>query len=567
MQPNKAIGGKTEKQRKERKIGKMDFLEESGFCPSSGIFYSKWDSPCLPYPTSLSLPSYLLSLTSHMLSKPAYVDARSGGRLTYGDLRTLTTSVASALHMLGIKKGDVVLLVSPNFLHFPLLVLGVMTVGAIFSTANPLNTRLELQTQVQDSNPVLILTTQELKPKLDGLIDGPTILLEELLAGLMRGPPSRTCKFPHVAIEQGDTAALMYSSGTTGKSKAVVCSHRSLIAMSCLLRHVWSAEGARAACDEVYMCVVPLFHMFGLSVFVCGVLAVGSTAVVLGKYAVEEMLVAVEEYGVTRLPAVPPMVVQLVRMADVAKAYDLGTLKEVICSGAPLGRDHMERFIQCFPQITLSQCYGLTETNGPITLCDGINGRFHVSIGRLIPSLEAKIVDVDTKEPLPPRKYGELYVRGAPVMQGYYKDEEATSLAIDKEGWLHTGDLCFIDTSGLVYVVDRIKELIKYKAYQVAPAELEEILVSHPEIADAAVIPYANVEAGEIPMACVVRVAESKLQEGDIISFMTDKVAPYKKVRKVVFVDSIPRSPSGKILRRLLRASTSRQRLEISPRL
>ncbi|KAL5990177.1 putative 4-coumarate--CoA ligase-like 8 [Asimina triloba] len=202
--------------------------------------------------------------------------------------------------------------------------------------------------------------------------------------------------------------------------------------------------------------------------------------------------------------------------------------------------------------------------------------QYHVSIGRLTPAMEAKIVDVDTKRPLPPRKYGELCMRGPPIMQGYYKNEEGTGQAIDQEGWLHTGDLCFIDNSGLVYLVDRIKELIKYKAYQVlfqssyppvAPAELEEILVTHPEIGDAAVLPYPHVEAGEIPMACVVRVAGSKLQEEDVISFMADKVAPYKKVRKVVFVNSIPRSPSGKILRRHLKASTTHRRVEILPRL
>ncbi|KAJ8616779.1 hypothetical protein MRB53_036151 [Persea americana] len=541
----------------------MDFLEESGFSASTGIYYSKWDSPCLPQAPNLSLPTFLLSLSPQLLSKPAFIDAKTGDKLTYGELRALTKVVASALHSLGIKKGDVVLLVSPNFLHFPLLVLGIMSLGAVFSTANPLNTRQEIQTQVQDSNAVLILTTQELQPKLDGLLSRPLILVEPFLEKLINGPPPPpTCKLPHVT--QDDTASLMYSSGTTGKSKAVVGSHRNLIAMSCLLRFVWNAGGM---CDEVYMCVVPLFHMFGLSVFVCGVLAVGSTTVILRKYALEDMLMAMEEFGVTRLPAVPPMVVQLTRTNEVAKAYGLGTLKEVICSGAPLGREHMERFTLCFPQVTLSQCYGLTETNGPVTLCDGIGGRFHVSIGRIIPSMEAKIVDIRTGKALPPRQYGELYLRGPPVMRGYLRSHEATCLAIDTDGWLHTGDLCFIDTSGLVYVVDRIKELIKYKAYQVAPAELEEILVAHPEVVDAAVISHPNEEAGEIPMACVVLTADSKLKEEDVINFVVNKVAPYKKIRKVVFVNSIPRSASGKILRRLLRASSTFQRLEITSKL
>ncbi|XP_068666187.1 peroxisomal OPC-8:0-CoA ligase 1-like [Aristolochia californica] len=548
----------------------MELLEESGFCTSTGIYYSKWNSPELPLSPSLSLPSFLLA-HSHprTLLKPAFVHAKSGKTVTYGEMRVLVNAIAAALHSLGIRKGDVVLLVAPNSLYFPLLVLGIMSSGAVFSTANPMNTRQEIKTQVEDSNPVLILTTQELKPKMEGLLPTPLLLVHDFLDNVLRDVPP-PLPSPHTSppICQSDTAALMYSSGTTGKSKAVVCSHRNLIAMSCLLKYVWSHESG-GDLDEVYLCVVPLFHMFGLSVFVCGAMAVGSTVVVLGKYSIEATLTAVEDYGVTRLPAVPPIVMQMVRAAKnlATKEYDLSSLREVICSGAPLAKEYMERFSEIYSQVTLSQCYGLTETNGPITLCDGIEGRFHVSIGRLIPSLEAKIVDLYTRQPLPPRKCGELLVRGPPVMQGYFKNQEATCFAIDEEGWLHTGDLCFIDTFGLVYVVDRIKELIKYKAYQVAPAELEEILCSHPDIVDAAVIPCRDEEAGEIPMACVVKSTGSKLQVEDIIKFVADKVAPYKKIRKVVMVESIPRSPSGKILRRHLRVSIAHPRLEISPRL
>ncbi|XP_020273381.1 putative 4-coumarate--CoA ligase-like 8 [Asparagus officinalis] len=262
------------------------------------------------------------------------------------------------------------------------------------------------------------------------------------------------------------------------------------------------------------------------------------------------------------------MVVQMVRSGEVVKGYDLGSLKEVICSGAPLAREHMEKFVERFPEITLTQCYGLTETSGPITLCDGIKSKYHLSIGRLIPLIEAKIVDIRTGKALPPNKYGELRVRGPPVMQGYLKNPEATSVAIDEKGWLRTGDLCYIDLRGLVYVVDRIKELIKYKAYQVAPAELEEILSTHPDISDVAVTSYPDEEAGEIPMACVVRKPGNKIREEDIISFMENKVAPYKKIRKVLFVEYIPRSPSGKILRRHLKTTNlQHERVEISARL
>ncbi|XP_038971575.1 putative 4-coumarate--CoA ligase-like 8 [Phoenix dactylifera] len=533
--------------------------EESGFfCPSTGIYNSSWSSSLPPTP-SLSLPEFLLShLATSSPSKPAFIDAATGAGLTYADLRALAAAAASALAALGVCGGDVVLVVSPNSLHFPALALAVMSLGAILSTANFLLTRPEIQSQVQDSNPALIITTADLAPKLDGLIPRPLTLIEQFLASLSI---DQTAPVEFPGVSPADPAALMYSSGTTGKSKGVVISHGNLVAMANVLRHVWGRE-------EVHACVVPLFHMFGFSVFVCGAVAAGATVVVLHRYALEELLMAVEEHRVTLLPAAPPMVVQLARSCGVARGYDLRSLKEVICSGAPLGRDHMERFADAYPGIALSQCYGLTETSGPITVCHGLKDRFQISIGRLIPTVEAKIVDVSTRKALPPNEHGELLVRGPPVMQGYLKNQEATSLAIDEEGWLHTGDLCYIDREGLVYVVDRIKELIKYKAYQVAPAELEEVLSTHPEILDVAVTQYPDEVAGEIPMACIVRKAGSKIKGGDIISFMENKVAPYKKIRKVLFVESIPRSPSGKILRRHLKARVMQhQKPGISARL
>ncbi|KAI3995761.1 hypothetical protein MKX01_007240 [Papaver californicum] len=383
-----------------------------------------------------------------------------------------------------------------------------MSMGAIFTTANPSYSTEELQCQIQDLNPVLVFTTHEFESKFD---------VEEFMNNLLvssSNPPNRSSGIP-TNTKLDDIAALMYSSGTTGKSKAVVCSHRNLVSMGGILGHVWNTEGGDGS-NDVYMCVVPLFHMFGLSMMVCGVLAARSTAVLVKKYSIEEMLNGIARYNVTRLPVAPPVVVQMVRFQNKMNKYNLKSLKEVICSGAP--------------------CYGLTETNGPITTRTNT-----ASVGRLIPYMEAKIIYVKT---------------------GYFKNVEATLLAIDKDGWLHTGDLCFIDKFGFVHIVDRIKELIEYKGYQVAPAELEEILSGHPEILDAALTSYPDEEAGEIPMAYVVRNKKSKIEGEDIMAFMANKVAPYKKIWKVVFVECIHRSPSGKILRKNLKALT-----KISPKL
>ncbi|KAG0453767.1 hypothetical protein HPP92_025071 [Vanilla planifolia] len=523
----------------------MAEITGSGFSPSTGIYKNTFSSPPKTNHPPLPLPHFLLSPLRHP-SKPAFIDAASGESLSYSDLLSLTAATANALSASGVRRGDVVLLVSPNSIHYPALALGIMTAGAVFSTANHLLTRRELLSQIEDSRPVLVLTTADLRPKLESLTPRPTVLIDRLLSA----PIAPASLAPAAAIDHGDAAALMYSSGTTGRSKGVVCTHRNLVSMAAVLRHVWGGGGGE---EEIYLCVVPLFHMFGFSVFVCGAIAAGATVVVMQRYSLEGVLAAVEHRRVTRMPAVPPMVVQMVRNRHMARDYELGSLREVICSGAPLAREHMLRFAACYPDIVLSQCYGLTEGSGPLTLCDGLQGKFHASIGRLIPFIEAKIVDVKSGESLPPSKPGELCVRGPPVMQGYLNNPEATSLAIDNQGWLHTGDLCYVDARGLFYVVGRIKELIKYKAYQVAPAELEELLSTHPGIEDVAVISHPDEEAGEIPMACVVRKAGFEMKQEDVTAFLEGKVAPYKKIRKVMFVEFIPRSPSGKIIRRLIK--------------
>ncbi|KAJ4802610.1 4-coumarate--CoA ligase-like 4 [Rhynchospora pubera] len=556
----------------------------SGYETSTGIYHSLLPLPThLPLHSSavLSLPSYLFSLPLASLSHPCFIDASTGTTLTFTSLRHLVSLAASRLlsnH--GLKPHDVVLLVAPNSLYFPVVSLAILSIGAILSPANPLLTRSEFESQITDCSPSLIITTKSLSSKMSNLIPNPLLFIEDFISDLLTNPKPTVqapLKLPYECIKTSDPAVLMYSSGTTGKSKGVICTHANLISMTHVLSHVWGGTGTGtgngAGTDtgtrDVYACVLPLFHMFGFSVFVMGVLATGATSVIVpDRFTPDRLMEAVRKYSVTRVPVVPPMVVMMTRKGHVAGGGGIGSLKEVISSGAPLAREHMERFALCFPGVRLSQCYGLTETSGPVTLCDGVEVLLHTSIGRVIPTMEAKIMDISSGESLAPNNIGELCLRGPSVMQGYLRNKEATSLAIDKDGWLSTGDLCYIDSHGCVYVVDRIKELIKYKAYQVAPAELEEILSSHQEIQDVAVTSHPDEEAGEIPMACVVRKSGSKIKEIDIIAFMRDKVAPYKKIRKVIFLDSIPRSPSGKILRWHLRSRISNlNKIDVQARL
>ncbi|KAK9278395.1 hypothetical protein L1049_027960 [Liquidambar formosana] len=294
-----------------------------------------------------------------------------------------------------------------------------------------------------------------------------------------------------------------------------------------------------------------MFHVFGFFMLVRAV-AVGETLVLMEKFDFEKMLRAVEKYRVTYMPVSPPLVVALAK-SEVAGKYDLSSLEYLGCGGAPLGKEVSERFAARFPNVDIGQGYGLTETGGGAARHIGQDECKHYgSVGRLAENMEARIVDPVTGEALPPGQKGELWLRGPTVMKGYVGDDEATAATLDSEGWLKTGDLCYFDSDGFLYIVDRLKELIKYKAYQVPPAELEHLLQSHPDIADVAVIPYPDEEAGQIPMAYVVRKPGSNITEAQVMDFIAKQVAPYKKIRRVAFINSIPKSPAGKILRREL---------------
>ncbi|KAG0472696.1 hypothetical protein HPP92_014553 [Vanilla planifolia] len=293
-----------------------------------------------------------------------------------------------------------------------------------------------------------------------------------------------------------------------------------------------------------------MFHVYGLAAFATGLLGSGSTVVILSRFDLGEMLRAISEYGATYLPLVPPI---LVAMIGAEKPLQLGSLRRVLSGGAPLSRELIDGFREKYPAVEILQGYGLTESTGIGASTDSHEeSQRYGTAGLLSPNTEAKIVDPETGEPLPVNRTGELWLRG------YYKNPEARS-TLDSEGWLKTGDLCYIDDDGYLFVVDRIKELIKYKGYQVAPAELEGLLLAHPEILDAAVIPFPDKEVGQVPMAYVVRKGESELTDAEVMEFIGKQVAPYKRIRRVAFVASIPKNPSGKILRKdLISLATSK---------
>ncbi|XP_006851309.2 4-coumarate--CoA ligase 1 [Amborella trichopoda] len=533
-----------------------------GYCETTGVYRSLHHLTHLQrIPTVLSIhtASFILSHMPTHQSNPAIIDSASDTRVSYLELRHSALSLAAGLHhALGVCKGDIVLLLSPNTVLYPVMCLAVLAIGAILSPANPLNTAEELSKQIASSGSRLVISVPEEEHKFWS--SGIPILLTkndaEHRTELTVEELIRCCdpaEAPEAGVTQSHTAALLYSSGTTGTSKGVVLTHANLISTISLLR--WTVQVKGSGSSGVHLDIIPMFHVYGLMFFGLGLFSLGATVVLLPKFDFHTMLKAVDRYKVTDIPAVPPVVLALSKVSQTTKAqYDLSSLRRVTSGAAPLSDEVMEGFRERFPDVEITQGYGLTESCGATSFTvkeEEVRYR-PGSVGQLLPEFCAKVVDVESKLPLPPSRRGELWLKSPTVMKGYLDNEDATKETVVQKGWLRTGDLCYMDDDGFLYIVDRLKELIKYNGFQVAPAELEAIIQAHPEVLDAAVVPVADKETGQIPMAYVVRAIDSHLTEEQMMSFVAAKVAPYKKVRKVKFINSIPRSAAGKILRKQL---------------
>jgi acyl-CoA synthetase (AMP-forming)/AMP-acid ligase II len=299
--------------------------------------------------------------------------------------------------------------------------------------------------------------------------------------------------------------------------------------------------------------LLPFFHIYGMVVVMNMTLVAGATIVTMPRFDLVQFLELIQKYRITKTNLVPPVLVGLAKHPIVDK-YDLSSIVEFFSGAAPLSQELAAEVSRRIHGCSVVQGYGLTETS-PVT---------HVynrsmskterlgSVGPAVPNTENLVVDPDSGSPLGINQRGEIWTRGPQVMKGYLNNPKSTKITIDENGWLHTGDIGYVDEDGNFYIVDRLKELIKYKGYQVAPAELEALLLTHPAIADAAVIPVADEEAGEIPKAFVVKKAGKELGEEELMSWVSEHVSPQKKIRKVEFIDAIPKSLSGKILRRIL---------------
>ncbi|KAI4355876.1 hypothetical protein L6164_004605 [Bauhinia variegata] len=522
------------------------------------IFRSKLDDIYIP--KHLPLHSYVFENLSEFGSRPCLINAVTGDTYSCDQVELTARRVASGLNKLGIKQGEVIMLVLPNSPEFVFSFLGASYRGAVTTSANPFFTPVEIAKQAKASKAKLLITQACYYDKVKDL---------DVKLMFVDSPPDGHLHFSElseaneeemeeVQIKPDDVVALPYSSGTTGLPKGVMLTHKGLVT-SIAQQVDGDNPNLYYHSEDVILCVLPLFHIYSLnSVFLCGLRA-KAAILLMPKFEINALLGLIQKYKVTIAPVVPPIVLAISKSPDLDK-YDLSSIRVWKSGGAPLGKEVEDSLKAKFPNAKFGQGYGMTEA-GPVLTMSLAFAKEPTEVkagacGSVVRNAEMKIVDPETGHSLPANQPGEICIRGDQIMKGYLNDPEATERTIDKEGWLHTGDIGYIDDDNELYIVDRLKELIKYKGFQVAPAELEALLLSHPKISDAAVVPMKDEAAGEVPVAFVVR-SNGNVDaptEDDVKHFVSKQVVFYKRINRVFFIDAIPKSPSGKILRKDLRA-------------
>lgn len=510
-----------------------------------------------------SVYEYLFgSLEPEDANRVALIDPATGAETTFGALHAQVDAFAGALAARGAEVGTVMGLLCPNVPAFATVFHGALRLGVTVTTLNSLYTADEIVKQLRDAGATWLVTVSPLLAQAKaaasdvGIADDHLIVLDgaeghpnlrELLAEGKQPPAVNFDPATHLAV-------LPYSSGTTGVPKGVILTHRNLVANVAQCGPIMDIDH-----DDRVLAVLPFFHIYGMTVLLNIALKRRASLVTMPKFDLVEFLENIQNFKCTFIFIAPPIAVALAKHPIVDK-YDIASVRTIFSGAAPLDGETGEAAGKRL-HARMLQGYGMTEMS-PVSHATPFD-RTDIpvsSIGVLIPNQQAKIVDIDSGEEiieigengetLP----GELWVRGPNVMTGYLGRPDATAESLDAEGFLHTGDVVVYHEGGYYTIVDRVKELIKYKGYQIAPAELEALLLSFPKVADVACIGVLDDDKQEIPKAFVVPAADSGLTEEEVIEFVASRVAPYKKVRRVEFVESIPKSSSGKIMRRDLRA-------------
>ncbi len=493
------------------------------------------------------LTAYVFEHRAKHADRPAFIEPLTGKTLSYRAIWAAVERTAGGLAARGFRHGSVLGILAANCADYGIAFHAAALAGGAATTINPAYKIEEVVHQLRDSAARWMIcdraAAEVARAAAQQVGNCPVFCLDgegaESFAALSGGPIAQ------IPVLPDEMVVLPYSSGTTGRSKGVVLTHGNCAANIAQIEACMPLQP-----QDVFIAVLPFFHIYGMQVIMNLGLRTGATLVTMPRFDLAAFLDAIQRYRVTIAFVVPPVVLALAKHPLVDN-FDLSSLRFMMSGAAPLGAD-VAAAAQARIKAPIIQGYGMTEMS-PVSHLSVVGVTPAGSVGKLAPNSEARLIDPETGRDAPTGASGELWVRGPMVMKGYLNNPAATAATIDVDGWLHTGDIARADDTGNFYIVDRLKELIKYKGFQVAPAELEALLLTHPQVADAAVIGMPDAEAGELPKAFIVRKAGATVSADALRAFVAAHVATYKQIHQVEFLDAIPKSPSGKILRRMLR--------------
>jgi long-chain acyl-CoA synthetase len=553
------------------------------------------------WPKSLNYPeqpvfSFLDQTAARVPNRLAIIFG--GMELTFAELKNLADRFANALISMGLKKGEKVAIHLPNCPQFAIAYYGALKAGAIFTPLSPMLAPKEATYQLNDSEAKILISLDLVYPGVCSMVPDTSVetvittsiadcynpimqplkSLEKIpvpdsldMARLLKEHPPEA---PQIDIDvHNDLAHLAYTGGTTGLSKGVMLTHYNVVVNVCQYAN-WLAgsqieiidgtptpvfppgvdpikDRLTARDQETALVVVPWFHAMGTVGYLNNLISGGTTMVVFPRFEPKAYLDAIPKYKATVLGGAPQLFIPLVNHSDF-DSYDLSGIKLAASGAAPLAKSVLAKMLDAFSGL-VSEGYGLTECTMGATSNPPERSKIRPgSVGIPVFDTECKVVDLATGEALPPGKEGEICIKGPQVMQGYWNKPEETDDVL-KEGWLYSGDIGKVDEDGYFYITDRKKDMLIYKGYNVYPRELEEAIFTHPAVEQCAVVGKPNLEVGESPVAFVQLRQGAETTAEDIIAHTNSQVAAYKKIREVKFLDALPVSPAGKVLKRELR--------------
>ncbi|MGZ0191325.1 MAG: AMP-binding protein [Acidimicrobiales bacterium] len=541
----------------ERNRGAITFVDQvcidaSGYLSAVTIIHTS-PLPDVEIP-DVTITAHVLRTVGDMPDRVAIRDAAGTSSYTFAELSTAIHSLAGGLAARGVAPGTVVGLMAPNVPEYAVIFHGVAVAGAAVTTINPTYGAEEVRHQLQDAGASMLFVVPMFLEVARAAIEGTDvteiIVMDSFGDAAVEGATSLADVFgdpiEQVSVDVADhTVVLPYSSGTTGMPKGVMLTHRNLVANIEQVKHAILYKD-----DEVALAALPFFHIYGMQVLMNGLIANGVTTISMPRFDMVEALQAVQDLKITRFFAVPPIILGLAKH-PIVDQYDMSSVRQIFSGAAPLGAElAAEAGVRLGCEVV--QGFGMTELS-PVSHCT-VEGDYRPGTSGITASnTESRIVDPVGGEDQGVGDRGELWVRGPQVMKGYLNNPEATAATVDADGWLHTGDVAIIDEFGHMTIVDRLKELIKFKGFQVAPAELEALIITHPKVADVAVIGIADDEAGEVPKAFVTAVDGETVTLEEIQALVAEHLVSYKQIKVLEVIEAIPKSAAGKILRKELR--------------